>query len=268
MSQPTPLEHLIRQRIAQRRSVGASPILLMSHLVLGYPSLQENQQVIHAMAAQGVDLIELQIPFSEPIADGPVIAQANQIALDRGFRVADGLAFIGETIRRHPDLVVLIMTYYNILLAYGVDAFIQEAARLGVRGLIIPDLPPQEAEEAVAACLHHGKGNLDWIQLMTPTSSDDRLGFIGAQAQGFCYCVARKGVTGLKTAFNADLTLFLERCRAVTTSPLAVGFGVRTPEDVQSLIGQAEIAVVGTAAMEIYAQSGADAVGAFFRGLR
>mgnify|MGYP006418678093 FL=1 len=117
------------------------PILLMSHLVLGYPSLEENRQVIAQMVAGGVDLMELQIPFSEPIADGPMIARANQSALDGGFKVRQGLAFIAETVQRHK-IPFLIMTYYNILLAYGVEEFIKEAVRIGVKGLIIPDLPP------------------------------------------------------------------------------------------------------------------------------
>ncbi|MBF0125974.1 MAG: tryptophan synthase subunit alpha [Magnetococcales bacterium] len=268
MSQPTPLENLIRQRVALRRQQGAAPILLMSHLVLGHPSLEENRQVIDAMADNGVELMELQIPFSEPIADGPVIARANQAALDKGFVVQDGLAFIGECVARHPRIAFLIMTYYNILMAYGVEAFIQQAVRLGVKGLIIPDLPPQEAGEAMAACGRHGAGALDWIQLMTPTGSEERLRFIGERAQGFCYCVARKGVTGLETDFGAQLNLLLRRYRGATTTPLAVGFGVKRPEDVRCLVGQAEIAVVGTAAMEVYARGGAAAVGRFFAGLR
>ncbi|MBF0628817.1 MAG: tryptophan synthase subunit alpha [Magnetococcales bacterium] len=266
MSPIPPLEPFIRQRLAQRVAAGQSPILLMSHLVLGYPSLEENRRAIDAMAAAGVELMELQIPFSEPIADGPVIAQANQSALDRGFRVAQGLAFAEETIRRHPEVAFLLMTYSNILVAHGVERFIERAAAMGVRGLIVPDWPPQEAQVPMAAC--RARQGLDWIQLFTPTSTDERLGFIGQQARGFCYCVARKGVTGTRTDFNAALDGFLARCRQATSTPLAVGFGVRTPEDVQSLTHRAEIAVVGTAALEIHLRDGAEAVGAFFTGLR
>ncbi|MBF0342575.1 MAG: tryptophan synthase subunit alpha [Magnetococcales bacterium] len=263
---PIPLEPFIRQRLAQRAERQATPILLMSHLVLGHPSLEENRLVIDAMADAGVELMELQIPFSEPIADGPIIAQANQSALDGGFRVADGLAFVADCVQRHPDVAFLIMTYGNILLACGVERFIQRAADLGVRGLIIPDWPPQEADLPMSLCRSHQ--GLDWIQLFTPTSTDERLAFIGARASGFCYCVARKGVTGSSTAFDNDLTRFLDRCRRTTATPLAVGFGVRSPEDIRSLTGQAEVAVVGTAALEIHARQGAEAVGTFFRGLR
>ncbi|MBF0357179.1 MAG: tryptophan synthase subunit alpha [Magnetococcales bacterium] len=243
------------------------PILLMSHLVLGYPGIEENRQVIAEMVAGGVDLMELQIPFSEPIADGPMIAKANQDALDNGFKVRAGLDFVAEAVKAHK-IPFLIMTYYNILMAYGVEEFIKEAARIGVKGLIIPDLPPQEATEAIAFCQKYGQGELDWIQLMTPTSSDARLAEIGKNASGFVYCVARKGVTGKKTDFGDDLAKFIKRCRAATNLPLAVGFGVKSAADVSQLSELAEIAVVGTAAIKIHEEQGAKAVGEFFKGLR
>jgi tryptophan synthase alpha chain len=253
------MEKLIRSR--------KKPILLMSHLVLGYPDLEANRQVIEQMVAGGVDLMELQIPFSEPIADGPMIARANQTALDGGFKVREGLAFIAETVQQHK-IPFLIMTYYNILLAYGVEEFIKEAARIGVKGLIIPDLPPQEAGQAIGWCKEYGNGQLDWIQLMTPTSSDARLVEIGKNASGFVYCVARKGVTGKKTDFGDVLSTFIARCRKATSLPLAVGFGVKSPEDVAQLAELAEIAVVGTAAIKLHEEKGAEAVGQFFAGLR
>jgi tryptophan synthase alpha chain len=242
-------------------------ILLMSHLVLGYPNLQENQEVIDEMVASGVDLMELQIPFSEPIADGPMIARANQTALDNGFKVREGLDFIAKTIQKHK-IPFLIMTYYNILMAYGVEDFIKEAARIGVKGLIIPDLPPQEAGQAIGWCKEHGEGSLDWIQLMTPTSSDARLLEIGSKASGFVYCVARKGVTGNKTDFGNELAEFIKRCQVATSLPLAVGFGVKSDEDVAQLAKLAQIAVVGTAAIKIHEEHGPKAVGEFFKGLR
>lgn len=262
----TSLEQTIRNRL---KPPHGDAILLMSHWVLGYPSLEENHRLVDQMVANGVDLMELQIPFSEPIADGPVIAHANQRALESGFRVADGLRFIEETVGRHT-IPFLVMTYYNILVAYGVEAFIKEVARMGVRGLIIPDLPPQEAGQAMAWCkqwgdAHHG---LDWIHLMTPTSTDSRLATVGTLAQGFCYCVARRGVTGKKTDFDADLNQFLHRCRQATSVPLAVGFGVKRAEDITRLTGLADIAVVGSAAIEVYQRHGIDAVGDFFAQLR
>lgn len=259
------LQPLITERLAQRRSCGDNtPILLMAHLVLGYPSLAENEAVIASMAAAGVELIELQIPFSEPVADGPVIARANQDAINLGFKVRDGLEFIAKVTARYSP-AFLIMTYYNILLAYGEDVFIREVARIGVRGLIVPDLPLEEATSLIALCREQG---IDWIQIMTPTSDDVRLRQIGVAAQGFCYCVARKGVTGRQTDFRQGVVAFLERCRQATTLPLAVGFGVQSAADVMELVDMAQIAVVGTAALEIQRRGGAAAVGDFFAGLR
>ncbi|MBF0447536.1 MAG: tryptophan synthase subunit alpha [Magnetococcales bacterium] len=254
------MEKIIRAQIQNK------PILLMSHLVLGYPSLEENRLVIDEMVAAGVDLMELQIPFSEPIADGAMIARANQEALNRGFKVRQGLSFIAEMVQRH-SIPFLIMTYTNILMAYGIEAFIKEAARIGVKGLIVPDLPPQEAQEAMDWCQQYGQGQLDWIQLMTPTSSDARLLEIGRKASGFVYCVARKGVTGKETEFGQELATFIRRCRQATTRPLAVGFGVQSKADVAQLTDLVEIAVIGTAAIKIHESSGAKAVGQFFSGL-
>lgn len=253
------LEPYIRERLKERK------ILLMSHLVLGYPSLEANAEVIDAMVEGGVDIMELQIPFSEPSADGPVIAQANQAALDEGFKVREGLAFIRKTVEKH-SIPFLIMTYYNILYAYGVEKFLQEAADAGVRGLIIPDLPLELAEEAIAQAQARG---LDWILIMPPTSRDDRLKEIGAAASGFVYCAARKGVTGKDTDFGDEVKIFLDRCRAATDKPLAVGFGVKTRADVDSLVERgAQVAVVGTAAITIHQNEGAKAVGRFFAGLQ
>ncbi|MEO5377519.1 MAG: tryptophan synthase subunit alpha [Magnetococcus sp. DMHC-6] len=257
------LESYIHHCLERQKNAGVNPILLMSHLVLGHPSLDENRLVIDQMVANGVEIMELQIPFSEPIADGPVIAHANQMALDQGFSVRSGLQFIAEITHRHA-IPFLIMTYYNILLAYGVRDFIEQLAKIGVRGLIVPDLPLEIAEEPMQLCKENG---LDWIQILTPTSGD-RLKMLGKAASGFCYCVARKGVTGSKTDFGAELSDFIQTCRQVTHLPLAVGFGVQNQGDVNHLAKYAEIAVVGTASLRIYETEGADAVGKFFKNLR
>ncbi|MBF0308297.1 MAG: tryptophan synthase subunit alpha [Magnetococcales bacterium] len=261
----SPLEATLRAALNKRREAGtAQPVLLMSHLVLGYPSLEENRRVIAAMVAAGVDIMELQIPFSEPMADGPVIARANQEALERGFKVSDGLRFMKEIVRDFA-IPFLGMTYCNILFARGVDRFMEETAAAGLQGLIIPDLPLEEATEAMAAATTR---KMDWIQLFTPMTTDARLEELGKPASGFAYCVARKGVTGQETDFGRSLGGFLQRCRRVTSVPLAVGFGVKGPEDVAALAGIAEIAVVGSAAIDIHDRKGAEAVGEFFRGLR
>ncbi|HIJ83757.1 MAG TPA: tryptophan synthase subunit alpha, partial [Magnetococcales bacterium] len=172
-----------------------------------------------------------------------------------------------ESCRRYP-IPILIMTYANILMARGTEAFIQRAAGMGVRGLIVPDLPLEEAGGAMEWCQSYGRGGLDWIRLFTPTSPDSRLQTLGREACGLVYCVARRGVTGQRTEFDPTLMEFLNRCRAATHAPLALGFGVRSRADVQSLAGKVEIAVVGTAAIEIHLTQGAEAVGRFFAGLK
>ncbi|MEO5367281.1 MAG: tryptophan synthase subunit alpha [Magnetococcus sp. WYHC-3] len=261
-----PLQNWLQQRlqqVAQRHP--SKPVLLMSHLVLGHPSLEENLRVIDTMVAAGVDIMELQIPFSEPIADGPVIARANQSALEGGFHVDAAFELLRRVSAAHA-IPFLVMTYYNILLARGETRFIDEVAQAGGRGLIIPDLPLEQAADLIAHCRRR---SLAWVQLMTPTTPAARLEQIGAQADGLVYCVARKGVTGAQTSFDEDLSSFLGRCRrAAGDVPLAVGFGVASPADVTRLVGLCDIAVVGSAAIRIHESAGVAAVGDFFRQLR
>lgn len=261
----TPIAHAIADRLKRRKEQNRQPILLMAHLVLGFPSFEENSRTITAMADAGVDLIELQMPFSEPIADGPVIARANQQALDNGFRVDAGFDFIQQITARHPAVTFLIMTYGNIVLARGEERFIQAAAERGIKGFIVPDIPLEQAGSMMDACRANG---IDWTQLMTAASPPERLKTLGAAARGFVYCVARKGVTGKQTSFDDPVNSFISACRQATPTALAVGFGVKDPEDVAFLTGKAEIAVVGTAALKVHEEGGAEAVGRYFEGLR
>ena len=248
----------IRTRLEQK------PILLMTHLVLGYPSLSVNRQVIGQMAANGVDCIELQIPFSEPMADGPVIVRANQEALAKGIRVADCLAFAEEMIREFPQVNFLFMTYYNILFRFGEEAFIRRAAEIGMKGLIVPDLPPEEGQSYLRLCKEQ---TIAPIMFFTPTSTEERMREVAGCGDGFIYCVARKGVTGQQTVMDATLSGYLARCRRATGLPLAVGFGISRREDVAMLEGQAHMAVIGTATIRLVDQLGPDAVGPFIKGL-
>lgn len=253
------LESAIRTALAHR-----GDILLMSHLVLGYPSLEANREVIAAMVANGVDLIELQIPFSEPVADGPVILRANQAAIEQGIKVRRCLEFAAEMTATH-QIPFLFMTYYNILFKYGVTEFIEEARRIGIKGCIVPDLPPEEGEEYLQACRRQGVAP---IQIFAPTSSDERMRLLAGHGGGFVYCVARRGVTGAKTSFDEGFHQYLARCRAATELPLAVGFGIAAPEDVALLRGKAEIAVIGSATIRLIEERGVAAVGPFIASLR
>jgi tryptophan synthase alpha chain len=239
-------------------------ILLMTHIVIGYPSLEASYDLVKAMVAAGVDLMELQIPFSEPIADGPVILEANQKALANGITVNDCIKF-GGRVARQFHIPFLFMTYYNILYKYGVDRFALTTAENGLRGAIVPDLPPEEGQDYLAAM---GKQGLAPIFIFAPTTNDARMRMLAGHAQGFVYCVARKGVTGQQTQFSQDLETYLTRCRQATKLPLALGFGVKDRTDIDFLTGKVDIAVIGTQTIRIVEEQGADAVGNFIRGLR
>jgi len=252
------LEETIRNTLSHKK------ILLMTHLVLGYPSFEVNQQVIKQMVENGVDLIELQIPFSEPMADGPMILKANQEAISRGARVNDCLQFTREIIAEF-HVPFLFMTYYNILFKYGVEEFINRAYDMNIQGFIIPDLPPEEGKEYIELVK---KRNMAPIQIFAPTSTEERMKLLAGNGAGFIYCVARRGVTGKKTDFDKDFNGYIERCRRATGLPLAVGFGIRAKEDVNFLTGKADIAVIGTETIRLVDEKGAEAVGPFIASMR
>lgn len=236
----------------------------MTHLVLGYPSLETNREVIRQMAENGVDCIELQIPFSEPMADGPVIVKASQDSLAGGIRVEDSFVFAEEMVREFPQVNFLFMTYYNIVFRYGLENFIDRSAEIGIKGFIIPDLPPEEGGEYLRLA---ADSSMAAIMFFTPTSTDERMIEVAGQGSGFIYCVARRGVTGEHTEMDENLAGYLERCRRATELPLAVGFGITSRKDVAMLEAKADMAVIGTATIKLVDREGAEAVGSFIRDL-
>ncbi len=236
----------------------------MTHIVLGYPSFEVNREVIRQMVENGVDCIEMQIPFSEPMADGPVILKANQDSLAAGTMVEDCFRFGAEMVETHA-IPFLFMTYYNIIFKYGEEAFFERAAQCGIKGFIVPDLPP----EMGAAFLELAdRYELAPILIFAPTSTDDRMKQLAEYGRGFIYCVARRGVTGKKSEFDHDFDDYLGRCRAATELPLAVGFGIQSKEDIEALKGKADMAVIGSRTIRLVEAEGAQAVGAFIAGLR
>lgn len=247
-----------------RRRRKNKKILLMTHLILGYPSFAVNREVIEQMVENGVDCIELQIPFSEPMADGPVILKANQEALTSGIKVEDCFTFGAEMVAAFPQVHFLFMTYYNIVFRYGEQAFLERTARIGMKGTIIPDLPPEEGEGYLATSK---KLDLAPITFFTPTSTNERMRDVAAAGEGFVYVVARRGVTGKHTEMDSDLVQYLARCRAATDLPLAVGFGIASRSDVAMLEGKADMAVLGTATIRLIDDQGPGAVGNFIAGL-
>ena len=240
------LERYIGKRLRQR------DVLLMTHIVIGYPDYGRSMQTVEAMVEAGADLMELQVPFSEPIADGPVILGANQQALAGGITVSQCFEFVGECARRF-HIPFLLMSYYNILFRYGVGAFADRMSGLGLKGAIVPDLPPEEAQDYLDAMSRAG---LDPILFYSPNTSDARLACLAREASGFVYCVTRTGVTGAATELSGELAEYLGRCRAATELPLAVGFGVRDETGIDFLRGKADIAVVGSHCIRMLDEQG------------
>jgi tryptophan synthase alpha chain len=252
------LESYLRTRLKQ------NDILLMTHIVLGYPTFEDSFKIIEAMVETGVDLMELQIPFSEPIADGPVILHANQKALAGGATVQECLDF-AQKVTQAFDIPFLFMTYYNILFKYGVHPFAATMAERGLQGTIVADLPPEEGKEYLTVMEAY---NLAPIFIFSPTTPDERMKYLASFARGFVYCVARKGVTGADTTFSKELKRYLARCRGATNLPLALGFGVKEKKDIDFLKGKVDIAVIGTQTIRLIDTKGIGAVKSFIKSLR
>ncbi len=253
----TKLKNYIQNRLKEKE------ILLMTHIVIGYPSFEESYKTVEAMVTSGVDIMELQIPFSEPIADGPVILHANQKSLAGGSSVKKCLNF-AEKVSADFNIPFLFMSYYNIVFKYGTSNFADKIASFGMKGAILPDLPPEEGEEYIDAMR---KNKLDPIFLFSPTTPEERMKKISGLASGFIYCVARKGVTGLDTSFSDNLDSYLDRCRNATDLPLALGFGVKDKEDIEFLKGRVDIAVIGTQTIKVLDKSGVNGVKEFIKDL-
>lgn len=251
------LERKIRDRLKRKR------ILLMTHTVLGYPSLEASVRVMETLAKSGADVLELQIPFSDPVADGPWIVRANEQAIRNGATVAACLE-LAVTAARSFSLPVVVMTYYNLVYRYGAERFARVLSSMGVEGLLIPDLPPEEGERTLRTVKDHG---LSPVLTLSPTTPVERMGRIGRLGRGLVYCVARRGVTGTPTQFALETASYLTRCRQATDLPLAVGFGVSGSEDAAFLEGKAEIAVVGTELLKRMERGGLEELGAFVKSL-
>ncbi len=221
---------------------------LITYLIPGHPSREEAPLVFDAMVAGGADLIEIEVPFSDPVADGATIQGAVFEALARGVTPAECLRFAAEMRPRHPALPIILMSYLNPVLAYGLARFAKDAAAAGADAVILVDLPVEEATAAKAALEAAG---LDLVCLVAPTSSDERLELICAMASGFVYCVSVAGVTGARDELPAYMGDFLARVRRCTNLPLAVGFGMSRREHIAALVGVADGVVVGSAIVNL-----------------
>ncbi|MCD6224742.1 MAG: tryptophan synthase subunit alpha [Deltaproteobacteria bacterium] len=252
------LESYLRKKLQEKK------ILLMTHIVLGYPSFEDSFRIIETMVNAGVDLMELQIPFSEPVADGPVILHANQKALAGGVTVKRCFD-LAERAAGSFDIPFLFMSYYNILFKYGVDRFTKKMSEIGLYGAIVPDLPPEEGDAYLKAMK---KNHLAPIFIFSPTTQDERLKYLASFGDGFIYCVARKGVTGEDTTFSKDLNGYIAKCRKATKLPLALGFGVKEKKDIDFLKGKVDIAVIGSETIRLVDDQGVGVVGEFIKSLK
>ncbi len=224
--------------------------IFMPYFPLGYPNLETSIDVIEALAKNGADLIEVGLSFSDPLADGPVIQQATQVALEKGITVKKSLEAVKELRNRGVDIPLILMGYFNPMLAYGLEKFIHDAREAGADGFIIPDLPLEEAEEFQSI-----NGDLPLIQMLAPTSPDERMESIARHAKGFIYLVSVTGVTGERREISNDLGELINRVRAHTSAPVCVGFGIGTPEQAKQVGQLADGVIVGSACVKMIGSS-------------
>lgn len=237
----------IDQKLAelqQRKQLG-----LMTHVVVGYPSIEETVTIVKTMAAAGVDFVELQIPFSDPLADGPTIMRACEESLRNGTKVKDAFAVM-KKLSSDVGIPLLFMSYYNIVFRYGVEKFCRDAKSAGASGLIVPDMPiDEESQEHFYASAK--KYGLHTIQVVSPASTPRRLNKNAAIANGFVYCTARQGITGAKKDLDPAIRSYLKKVKKHFSLPAAVGFGISNKEHIASLRNEADIAVIGSAVIDI-----------------
>lgn len=216
---------------------------LMPYYTLGYPDRETSLDIITAIAPYS-DLLELGVPFSDPLADGPTIQHSTQVSLEQGTTVTGCLEMLAELRRRGVTIPILLFGYYNPFLAYGLDALVKAARQAGAQGFIVPDLPPEEADDLEAAAHREG---LAYVHFLAPTSSPTRIAAVTSRAQGFIYLVSVTGVTGARQSLQSDLYGFIGRVRSQTTTPLAVGFGISTPQQAADTGRLADGVIVGSA---------------------
>ncbi|MEA2186343.1 MAG: tryptophan synthase alpha chain [Solirubrobacteraceae bacterium] len=244
-------------RIAAAFALRSGSAALMPYLMGGFPDMATSRAIGEAYADNGADLVELGVPFSDPLADGPVIHAAGTAALRAGATL-DGTLGVAQALA--PRLPVVLMCYVNLILARGADAFAKAASDAGVSGLIVPDLPLEEAPEIERACEAHA---IALVPLVAPTTPDERLALIGARARGFLYAVAVSGTTGERTDGEDEFRALLDRVRKHAQVPVALGFGIATPEQAAAAArAGADGVIVGSRLVRAAAESGDPAAAA------
>ena len=250
----------------------AGRVALMPYLTVGYPDVETTVAGVHGLVRGGADLIELGMPFSDPLADGVTVQRANQRALQGGARTRTVLEVARRVRAEGVEIPLLAMGYYNPIYHFGPEAFVAACAEAGIDGVIVPDLPPEESDELGAACRRHGR---DLIMLLAPTSTDERIAEVARRATGFIYCISLTGTTGARASLAAGLADYLARVRRQTDLPLAIGFGISKAEHVAEVARLADGAIVGAAVLNRLEQvedrpveERAAALEDFVRGLR
>ena len=228
-------------------------------ITCGDPDLETTAAAVRAAAANGADLIELGIPFSDPTAEGPVIQGANIRALAGGVTTDKIFAFVKE-LRQDVKISMVFMTYANVVFSYGAERFISSCRELGIDGLILPDLPFEEKAEFAPICKQYG---VELISLIAPTS-ENRIAMIAKEAEGFLYIVSSLGVTGMRSEIKTDLASIIKVVRQNTDIPCAIGFGISTPEQAKKMAALSDGAIVGSAIVKIIAEHGKDSEQAIF----
>jgi tryptophan synthase alpha chain len=252
--------------ITRRRDAGSGA--LVGYLPVGFPDLATSVDAAVALAENGVDVLELGVPYSDPVMDGLVIQKATQVSLERGFRLSDVFKAV-EQIRARVDIPILVMTYWNPVLQYGVDRFADDLLSAGGAGLITPDITPDSAADWIAASERTG---LDRVFLAAPTSTDTRLRQTVEATTGFVYAVSTMGITGLRTDLDAAARTLVGRLRDAGAPTVCVGIGISNPDQIRQVLGYADGAIVGTALVKALADGGvrglADTAAALSAGTR
>lgn len=221
----------------------------------GDPDLETTERLLYEMAAKGADLIEIGIPFSDPIAEGPVIQEADKRALDAGC-TTDQLFDLVERVRKEIEIPLVFMTYLNPIYSYGSQRFLSNCKKVGIDGVIVPDLPFEEKDELKDLCRQYG---VELISLIAPTSKE-RIRSIAKEAEGFIYCVSSMGVTGVRSEITSDVGGMVELVREVTDIPVAVGFGIATPKQAEDMAKISDGVIVGSAIVKMIAAQGRNSV--------
>jgi tryptophan synthase alpha chain len=225
----------------------ANHTALIPYITVGYPAVETTLKAVPLLASSGCDIIELGIPFSDPLADGATIQRASYQALRQG--ITPKVCFeVAEKLRRQVEIPLVFMTYYNPVLKSGLEQFCSKCTEVGIDGLIIPDLPPEEGSELEKSTKRHG---LDLIYLLSPASTEERIQLVASKSSGFIYLVSLTGVTGPRDKLPEELESFVARVKARTEKPLCVGFGVSTPEQARRIARIADGVIVGSRIIQL-----------------